>query len=100
MNVSQDDKDRGGRRIKLVFIINGQDVDVNADANEPLREAVERALKKSGNTGRPTEEWEVRDASGTLLDQSRTPAGLRLRDGTRLFLSLRVGAGGFGKRRS
>lgn len=60
----------------------------------PLMEAVQRALAESDNTGRPPDEWEVRDASGVLLENNRTPKELGLLEGTRLFLSLRVGAGG------
>lgn len=82
-------------KIILVFIINGQDFaldDVNIKA--PLHVAVHKALKDSGNTGRPFDEWEVRDASGALLETNRTPQELRLTNGSRLFLSLKVGAGG------
>ena len=67
---------------------------MDVSANAPLTAAVERALKGSGNTGRPPEEWEVRNMDGVLLERSRTPEELCLNDGTRLFLSLRVGAGG------
>ena len=82
-------------KIVLTFIINGQDFavdDVNIKA--PLHVAIHRALKESGNTGRPEEEWEVRDASGALLERNRSPQELRLTNGSRLFLSLKVGAGG------
>jgi hypothetical protein len=82
-------------KIILVFIINGQDfpfADVNIKA--PLKVAVHKVLTDTGNTGRPFEEWEVRDASGALIDSSRTPQDLRMANGSRLFLSLKVGAGG------
>ncbi len=81
-------------KVRLIFIINGQDFAVEAHAHAPLLEAVRRALVESGNQGRPAEEWEVRNVSGVLLDKSKTPLELGLVDGTRLFLSLRVGAGG------
>ena len=77
------------------FTRDGQDfslVDVNIKA--PLHVAVHKALRETGNTGRPFEEWEVRDASGALLESNRTPQELRLTNGSRLFLSLKVGAGG------
>ena len=83
-----------GHKILLIFIINGQDFTVEANAHAPLLEAVQRALVESGNQGRPAEEWEVRNVSGVLLDKSKTPLELGLDNGTRLFLSLRVGAGG------
>ena len=80
----------------LLFIINGQDFPVAVDFHAPLMTAVVKALTESGNTGRPPEEWEVRNASGVLLETSRTPEELRLHDETRRFLSLKVGAGGGG----
>lgn len=82
------------QKVTLVFIINGQDYPIEANVHAPLMEAVQRALAKSGNTGRPPDEWEVRDASGVLLEKNRTPKDLGLLEGVRLFLSLRVGAGG------
>jgi hypothetical protein len=81
-------------KIKIIFIINGQDYPIEANVHAPLMEAVQRALAESNNTGRSPDEWEVRDASGVLLETNRTPKDLGLQDGVRLFLSLRVGAGG------
>lgn len=82
------------QKIELIFIINGQDFRVEASLNAPLMVAVRHALQESGNKGRDPEEWEVRDASGVLLDKNRSPKDLGLQNGARLFLSLRVGAGG------
>jgi Protein of Unknown function (DUF2604) len=81
-------------RITIVFIINGEGFSVATNVNAPLSAAVERALSESGNTGRPLGEWEVRNSSGVLLEIVRTIEELGLREGARLFLSLRVGAGG------
>ena len=85
---------QGEHRISLIFIINGESFRVETNVNAPLSSAVEKALSTSGNTGRPLAEWEVRDSSGVLLDISRKIKDLGLKDGARLFLSLRVGAGG------
>ena len=83
------------RKITLVFIINGENFPVEADIDALLIVAVEKALIISGNTGRrDPREWEVRDSSGVLLEVDRTIKELGLKDGARLFLSLRVGAGG------
>ena len=84
-------------QVRLIFIINGQSFPVEASRDAPLLEAVRRALTESGNTARPAEEWEVRDIQGVLLPKNRTPEELKLHDGTRLFLSLQVGAGGVDK---
>lgn len=81
--------------VELLFIINGEDFPVEANVNEPLIAPVERALVLSGNTGRrDPREWEVRDSGGVLLEVDRTIKELGLKDRTRLFLSLKVGAGG------
>lgn len=88
------------QKIGLIFIINGQDFLVEANVQAPLMEAVQRALAESGNTGRPPDEWEVRDVGGVLLEKHRTPKELGLQSGARLFLSLRVGAGGVDQSRS
>jgi hypothetical protein len=82
-------------KIKLIFIINGENFPVEANVEAPLIVAVEKALVLSGNTGRrDPREWEVRDSSGVLLEVDRTIEELALKDGARLFLSLKVGAGG------
>jgi uncharacterized protein DUF2604 len=82
------------REIKLVFIINGMDYSILSAVEAPLNMAVERALVESRNTGRPSGEWEVRNSGGVLLETARTIEDLGLKNGARLFLSLRVGAGG------
>jgi hypothetical protein len=84
----------------LVFIINGEDFRVETGVEARLIIAVERALVESGNTGRrDPREWEVRDSSGVLLEVDRTVRELGLKNGTRLFLSLKVGAGGHSRPR-
>lgn len=81
-------------KIKLIFVINGENVPIETNINAPLSAAAQRALNESGNSGRPLAEWEVRNASGALIDVTRTVKELGLTNGARLFLSLRVGAGG------
>ncbi len=82
------------QKVDLIFIINGQDFSIETNVNAPLTSPVQRALAESGNTGRPANEWELRDSNGALIEQHGTPKELNLKTGTRLFLSLRVGAGG------
>lgn len=88
------DEGKQDNKIELVFIINGANFSLNANVNEPLIAAVEKALQESGNTGRPAAEWQVRDANGVLLEMNRKIKDFGFKDGTRLFLSLAVGAGG------
>lgn len=93
------DREHKKQKIHLIFIINGKDFPVEISVEAPLLAAVSDALKESGNTGRPVDDWEVRDAKGVLLETGRTIEDLRLHNGARLFLSLRVGAGGVGQHR-
>jgi hypothetical protein len=92
----EDERHRSNRdRFFLVFIVNGEDFKIEIDPNDLLRIAVEKALSESGNTGRQDPaEWEVRDSAGVLLEMARKIKDLGLADGARLFLSLKVGAGG------
>ena len=81
--------------ISLVFIINGESYEVDANVNAAMVSAVEKALSISGNTGRrDPAEWELRDSSGAFLEIGRKIGELGLHDGSRLFLSLKVAAGG------
>jgi hypothetical protein len=82
-------------KIALIFVINGEDQAVeDVNVNQPLAAARNHALAESKNTGRPPEEWEVRDAQGTVLPTDVKVADFNFEVGARLYLSLRVGAGG------
>lgn len=81
-------------KITLIFIVNGVDVPVEANIHEPLKVARDKALKDSNNTGRPVDEWEVHNEEGQALDPLKKVEALGLSDGSRLFLNLKVGAGG------
>jgi hypothetical protein len=76
----------------VLFIVNGEDVPVQADPDLPLALAKRRALTLSRNTGRPDQDWELRHETGVLVDEEAASSTV---DGRRLFLTLRVGAGGW-----
>jgi hypothetical protein len=79
----------------LVFIVNGEDVPVDANESAPLTNARDAALRLSRNTARPPNDWELYDIQGRpISDTSRTPVAFGFAPDTRLFLTLRVGAGG------
>ncbi len=71
----------GPNSITLIFIINGQEWPIKANAHATLLSAVERALNESHNAVRPTDEWEVRTVSGVLLEMNASPLALGLHDG-------------------
>ena len=81
-------------KLTLIFIINGVDVRIEANLNQPLHVARNKALEESNNTGRPMDEWEVHNEEGQALDPDIKVEELGLVDGSRLFLNLKVGAGG------
>lgn len=78
----------------IVFVVNGEDVTVTANSHEPLGAARNKALAVSKNTGRPPEEWEIRNAEGTPLDPGQKIMLFGFGPRVRLFLTLKVGAGG------
>lgn len=80
--------------MNLTFIINGEETSVKVYDEVPLESAMYEVLQLTQNNGRPVNEWECRDTTGVLLEVTRTPKDLHLAEGARLFLSVRVGAGG------
>jgi hypothetical protein len=81
-------------KLTLIFIVNGVDVPVEANIHEPLKVARDKALRDSNNTGRPMDEWEIHNDAGQALDPDKKIVDLSLVDGARLFLNLKVAAGG------
>jgi hypothetical protein len=80
--------------LELVIIVNGQPVVVEANENAPLHTVIPKALEASGNIGQPPDNWELRDATGELLDLSRKIKDLGLPADVKLFLNLKAGVGG------
>jgi hypothetical protein len=80
--------------IDLTVIVNGQPTVVQANLEAELRSLIQKALEATGNTGQPPENWELRDANGTLLDVSKKIESFQFAPGTRLLLNLKAGVGG------
>jgi hypothetical protein len=83
-----------GNKIELAVVVNGQATVVEGNANAPLQTIIPRALDQTGNSGQPPENWELRDAQGTLLDTSKKIASFNFTPDIRLFLNLKAGVGG------
>ncbi len=82
-------------KLLLIFVVNGEEVSLEIPPEQPLHAAVQQALAKSKNTGRPAEEWELRYETGQIIaDISKPVSEYGFKPGTHLFLTLRVGAGG------
>ena len=82
------------KQIEFTIIVNGQPVPIKIDLYAEIGEAVVQALEESGNSGQPVENWELRDASGHPIDTGQKIAGSDIKDGAKLFLSLKAGVGG------
>jgi Protein of Unknown function (DUF2604) len=83
-----------GSKIDLTVVVNGQATVVEGNVNAPLQTIIPRALDQTGNSGQPPENWELRDAQGTLLDTSKKIGSFAFTADTRLFLNLKAGVGG------
>ena len=81
-------------QIEITIIVNGQPIPVKVDVSEQIRVAVKEALEGSGNSGQPFENWELRDASGQIIDIDKKIGNLGIKEGAKLFLSLKAGVGG------
>lgn len=84
--------------LSIEFIVNGEPVKIQAFVAQPLQAAVLRALIETDNAGsrnsRGINEWEIRDESRNLLPENRKVGDFQFAAGVRIYISLRVGAGG------
>lgn len=80
-------------KITLNFIINGESYPVEANINQPLKVARDKALRDADQTGRAFDDWEVR-FQGKTLSVSAKIEDLGLPNGAELEVTLGFGAGG------
>lgn len=98
------DSDKGGpgsghgggqdKKVDLLIIVTGDEVEVKAKLDDELSEVVETALKKTEHKGRPVTDWDLRTESGEVLDLNRTVRSYSLQDGAILSLTLKAGVAG------
>jgi Protein of Unknown function (DUF2604) len=81
-------------KIEITVVVNGQPTVVAVNTNSQLHTIIPKALHDTGNSGQPPENWELRDAAGTLLDTSKKIETFGFAAGVTLFLSLKAGVGG------
>ena len=82
------------KRFEITIVVNGQPVEVKVGLDEQIGEAVEEALKASGNSGQSAERWELRDESGQPIDTGKKIGESGITAGAKLFLNLKAGVGG------
>ncbi|MBK7764390.1 MAG: DUF2604 domain-containing protein [Bacteroidetes bacterium] len=94
-NLSSKDKTNSGNDefYTLIFVIEGNPITLEFNVTWILRQVIEMALEKSRNTGRPVDDWQVK-LGDTVLDMTQPLCNLGLSDGTKLYLSTKIGAGG------
>lgn len=80
--------------LQLVFIVNGKETLVtNLNSQQPLKDAVEKALEQTGNSGRPLTDWQVKH-NDTDLSVTKSIAEFHFPPDAKIFLSLKSGVGG------
>lgn len=82
------------KKISITVVVNGQPTEVNAFDDAPLSAIIPDALRQTENSGQPPENWELRDADGTLLDLDKKIEDYGFSPKIRLFLNLKAGVGG------
>lgn len=82
------------KRIKILFVVNGQPYNKNILINQLLRISIEKLLKGTGNIGQASSEWEVRDSLGVIKNQNLILSDLNLQPNQTLYVNLKAGVGG------
>src|SRR4051794_15704877 len=87
--------DKGGKNaITIKVVVNGQPAEVEGNVNAPLHTLIPDALKMTNNVGQPPENWELKDAGGTVLDGNKKIGEFGFTKETTLFLGLKAGVAG------
>jgi len=82
-------------QIDVSVNVNGEIVDLRVNENAPVQTLVDLALAKSSNSPASRDRWELRLPNGQQLTNLAAKIGtLGLLAGSRLSMSLAVGAGG------
>ena len=84
------------KKISITVVVNGQPTVVDVSEDAPLGTIIKDVLRQTENSGQPPENWEFRDADGTLLDLDKKIGDFGFPEKTRLFLNLKAGVGGHG----
>ncbi len=80
--------------ITLDLIVNGKlALTDKVEKNKPLIDAVDAALKKSGNTGRPVSDWQIKYDDKDLNVNAKI-GDLKLPECAKIFISLKTAEGG------
>ncbi|WP_316173356.1 MULTISPECIES: DUF2604 domain-containing protein [unclassified Bradyrhizobium] len=91
------DDDHGhhhGDLVKIIMVVNGQPVTIEAKEQEKLSEVRQQALTETQNLAQPPENWEIKNEAGTVLDPAKRVGDYHFGKEVTLFLSLKAGVAG------
>ena len=77
---------------KFKVIVNGYPANVSVRRGAFLSDVVYSAWDKTGNSGQPIDQWELRDVNGVPLPLHHRASTIA--NGATLFLNVRAGIGG------
>ncbi len=82
------------QRLHITVVVSSNPVMLEVDESTVLASVVAEAFERERPAGRTEDEFELKTAEGSVLDQSLTVKAAGIEDGATLFLSLKVGAAG------
>jgi hypothetical protein len=86
--------DMADNKIRLLVVVNTEDVTVEANLHAPLQTVAQHALNNSESKDRPLSDFDFKSSTGTPLDLAKKVEEYHFASGTKLFLSLKVGIQG------
>ena len=82
------------KKVSVTVVVSGKDTAVEIPEDSPLSAVIPKALEQTGNSGRPPQDWELKDAQGNILDLDKRVGDYNFSKETPIFLSLKAGVGG------
>ncbi|MCA6116896.1 DUF2604 domain-containing protein [Bradyrhizobium sp. WSM 1738] len=93
-NEKKPGSDQGADFVEITMVVNGQPVVIKAVEQQPLHVARQKALEETKNLGQPSENWEIKNEAGELLDPDKKLGEFGFGKKVTLFLSLKAGVAG------
>ena len=81
-------------KVTFLAIVNGTEVTLTENLNEPLHVIIPKALNKTEHKGQDPSKWQVKTEAGAELDPKMTLSEHGITEGSKVFISPRAGIGG------
>jgi hypothetical protein len=88
------DKPNKPNKINVIVVVSGIDQPVTVNIHQDVEHLAKEALRESGHEGQPLEDWELKDAGGVIIPFSTRIEDAGIGEGTKVYLSPKVGTGG------